>query len=40
MSFESATKGLNREELRFNAELGWLGVLAFAILAIAAAVMH
>jgi hypothetical protein len=40
MSFESASKGLEREELRFTAELGWLGVLAFAILMIVATVVH
>jgi hypothetical protein len=36
MSFQSAGKGLGREELRFTAELGWLGVLAFVIMAIVA----
>jgi len=40
MSFQSASKGLEREELRFTAELGWLGVLAFAIMAIAASVQY
>ena len=40
MSFEQASKGLKRDELRFIAELGWLGVLAFVIMAIAETVMH
>jgi hypothetical protein len=34
MSFETSYKGLTREELRFSSELGWLGVLAFAITAV------
>lgn len=36
MSFNSAYKGLEREELRFNSELGWLSALSFAIVIIAA----
>lgn len=31
MSFKPSYKGLTREELRFNTELGWLAALSFAI---------
>ena len=31
MSFISSYKGLEREELRFNGELGWLAAISFAI---------
>jgi hypothetical protein len=36
MSFESAYKDYEREELNFTSELGWFGVLAFAIVSVIA----
>jgi len=39
MSFKPSYKGLEREELRFNSELGWLAALAFAIVVVVAS-MH
>ena len=35
MSFISSYKGLEREELRFNGELGWLASLSFAVAIVA-----
>jgi hypothetical protein len=31
MSFKPSYKGLEREELRFTSELGWLAAISFAI---------
>lgn len=39
MSLKPSYKGLEREELRFNSELGWLAALSFAVIVIIAA-MH
>ena len=37
MSLKPSYKGLEREELKFNSELGWLTALSFAVIVIIAA---
>jgi hypothetical protein len=39
MSLRPSYKGLNREELRFSSELGWLAALSFIVVVLIAA-MH
>ena len=36
MSFESAYKEQGRDELLFTSELGWLGLVSFAVIAVIA----